>query len=178
MRTLLFFGLIIVATSSCKQINVDQEIAQIDSLKTIITTAQTIIEEVDIDQVKTISEQMSNQIMLAKSLYGDSIAWEKAKLISKYHGVNKAFGKYIEKQRYLMHELSFSQEQLQDLGADLQNNIITSDSFNIYFDKECKAVTELRELIQREVDKAKTNMKGYEESSSEIQRMLEEQDVN
>lgn len=178
MKRSIVFGLILAAAISCNQVDIDKEISQIDSLSTLITKAEEIMLEVNIDTVKTLQEQMSNQVMLAKSLYGDSIEWEKAKLLSKYYVVNKSFKKYIDKEIYLRGELKFSKHQLADLSADLENNIIPPDSFIVYFEKECKAVSELTDLIQKEVSQTKISIDSYEEMSSNIKVMLEGQRKN
>lgn len=178
MKRLLIFGLIIVVATACNRVNIDTELAQIDSLQTAISNTELLMNEVDMNEVKTIQEQMSNQIMIAKSLYGDSIEWDKAKLLSRYHRINKSFRKYIDKQLYLTGELEFSHQQLRDLSTDLENNIISPDSFNTYFDKECQAVIELRELIQKEVTKTKTNFDDYQDFSSKIAAMLDGHDEN
>lgn len=178
MLRLFFFGLILVTNISCQHINTEKELSQIDSLKTIIHDAEIIFKEVDINQVKTVHEQMSNQIMLAKSIYGDSIEWEKAKVLTKYYGVSKSLRKYINKQSYLTEELAFSKQQLMDLSTDLERNIIPIDSFNLYFETECAAAKNLRTVIRSEVNNAKTNMDSYEDFSEQIREVLEGQNAH
>ena len=83
MKKLFIFGLIIAAFASCMHVNVDQELTQIDSLTTIIKDTEIKLDEIDLHKDKTLQEQMSNQIMLVKSFYGDSIEWETAKMLNK-----------------------------------------------------------------------------------------------
>ena len=175
MKQLFFFGLIIAACTSCTHVNVDKELAQIDSLTTVIINTEIELDEIDIDKVTTLQEQMSNQIMLVKSVYGDSIEWEKAKMLNKYHNANKSFRKYIDKHSYIKDELTYSYDQLSDLRAVLSNNIISTDTFHLYFEKECKAAQELGELIQNEVHKAKSSLDTYKECLPKVEELLSEQ---
>jgi len=149
----------------------------VDSLRVIIVNAEITLEQVDIEQVKNLNEQMNNQIMLVKSIYGDSIEWEKAKLLAKYYSVSKAFTKFMDKQSYIKGEIAFSYQQLLDLTADLKNNIMRVDSFHNYFEKECQAVNDIKELIQKAVDQAKINLNGYQEYSPKVEKLLEEQNT-
>jgi len=175
MKKLFIFGLIIAAFGSCMHVNVDQELTQIDSLTTIIKDTEIKLDEIDLDKVKTLQEQMSNQIMLVKSFYGDSIEWESAKMLNKYHNANKSFRKYIDKHSYIKDELTYSYDQLSDLRAVLSNNIISTDTFHLYFEKECKAAQELEELIQNEIHKAKSSLETYKECLPKVEELLSEQ---
>jgi len=153
-------------------VNVDNELAQIDSLATVIKNTEIKLDEIDIDIVTTLQEQMSNQIMLVKSVYGDSIEWEKAKMLNKYYNANKSFRKYIDKHSYIKDELAYSYDQLSNLQAVLSDNIISADTFNLYFEKECKAAQELEELIQNEIHKAKNSLETYKECLPEVEEFL------
>lgn len=177
MKQLFIFGLIIAAFASCKQVNIDKELAQIDSLTTVIRNNEIKLDEIDIDKVKTLQEQMSNQIMLVKSIYGDSIEWEKAKILTKYYTASKTFRKYIDKHSYVKDELTYSYTQLSDLKADINNNIITTDTFHIHFEKECKAAQELEGLIKKEMHKAKRSLETYKEYLPKVEELLTEQNT-
>ena len=177
MKQLFIFGLIIAALASCKQVNVDKELAQIDCLTTVIKNNEIKLDEIDIDKVKTLQELMSNQIMLLKSIYGDSIEWETAKMLTKYYDANKAFRKYIDKHSYVKDELTYSYAQLSDLKVVITNNIITPDTFHIYFEKECKAAQELEGLIQKEMLKAKSSMETYKQYLPKVEELLTEQNT-
>ena len=177
MKGFFILGMIIVTALSCKQINVEEELGQVDSLRLVIVNVEIAMEQVDIEQVKNVNERMNNQIMLVKSIYGDSIEWEKAKLLSKYHAVSKTFTKFIDKQLYIKGEIAYSYQQLLDLTADLKNNIVTTDSFYNYFEKECKAVKDIKELIQKEADRAKANLNSYQEYAPKVEKLLQEQNT-
>jgi len=177
MKQIVIFGLIIVAASSCKQMDIERELGLIDSLKAEIKKSEIIIDRVDSEQIKSRHEQMSNQITIAKSLYGDSIAWEKAKVLSKYHQVRKSFRKYLDKRSYIEDELDYSYQQLVDLASDMQNNIISADSFPVYFEKECNAAKDLDALIKTETEKAKSSLKLYEEYAPMVEELLREQNT-
>jgi hypothetical protein len=177
MKQLFIFSLIIVVLASCKPVNVDKELAQIDSLTTIIKNNEIELDEIDIDKVKALQEQMSNQIMLLKSIYGDSIEWETAKMLTNYYNANKAFRKYIDKHSFVKDELTYSYNQLSDLKAVLTNNIISTDTFHIYFEKECKAAQELEGLIQKEMHKARSSLETYKEHLPKVQELLAEQNT-
>ena len=177
MKQLFIFGLIMAVLASCKQVNVDKELTQLDSLTTVIKNNEIKLDEIDIDKVKTLQEQMSNQIMLVKSIYGDSIEWENAKMLTKYYDASKTFRKYIDKHSYVKDELTYSYAQLTDLKAVITNNIITTDTFQIYFEKECKAAQELEDLIQKEMHKAKSSLETYKEYLPKVEELLTEQNT-
>ena len=177
MKQLFIFGLIIVALAACKQVNVDKQLAQIDSLTVVIKNNEIKLDEIDIDKVNTLQQQMSNQIMLIKNLYGDSIEWENAKMLTKHYNASKTFRKYIDKHSYVKDELTYSYAQLSDLKTDITNNIITTDTFHIHFEKECKAAQELEGLIQKEMHKAKSSMETYKEYLPKVEELLTEQNT-
>ena len=177
MKRILIYGLIIATILSCNQANIEKELIQIDSLRSVIKEVEIGIDQVDLKEIKNANELMSNQIMLIKNLYGDSIEWEKAKIISKYHLVNKFFSKYLNKHSYLKGELIYSHQQLSDLTSDLENNIIPLDSFLTYFDSECKAVDDLVDVIDQEVEKILVQINSFEEFSPKIEAILAEQNA-
>jgi len=175
MRLFFLFGLIVFAAASCIQVNVDKEVALIDSLKIVIKNAEIALEKVDIEEITALNEQMGNQIELIKNLYGDSIKWEYSKTVSRYYRVKKSFTKYIDKQAYIKGEITFSHQQLADLTAVLKNNILLTDSFQVHFAKECQAADDLKALIQIEVEKAKRGLELFKEFSPQIEAILKEQ---
>ena len=177
MKYPLFFGLIIVALTSCEQVNIDKEIAQIDSLTNVIKNSEIKLDALDIEKVKKLQEQMDNQIMLVKSIYGDSIEWENAKMLTKYYRASKDFKKYMNKHVLVKAELTYSYRQLSQLKADLTNNIIKTDSFHIYFENECTAAQELDAIIQKEISKAKQGFETYKDNLDKVEDMLKEQNT-
>ncbi|MBL4752333.1 MAG: hypothetical protein JKY52_01860 [Flavobacteriales bacterium] len=175
MRFFVLFGILAIAATSCTHVNVDKEVALIDSLKTAIKNAEITLEKVDIDKISTLKEQMGNQIALIKDIYGDSIKWEYAKTLSQYHRIQKSFTKFADKQAYIKGEITFSHQQLADLTAVLKNNIIHTDSFQVHFAKECQAAEDLKDIIQVEVKKAQNNLELYKKFSPKVKAMLKDQ---
>ena len=175
MKQFFTFGLIIAAALSCKHVNVDKEIASIDSLINELKSIEITMEEINLGEMKTLKEQIDNQITLVKSIYGDSIEWENAKTLSQYYRASKSMSKYLDKRSYISEEISYSYQQLRDLSSDLKNNILPSDSFHVYFDKECKAAKSMTEMIEEELRKAKTALELHKNLSPQIEEILKEQ---
>lgn len=156
----------------CNQINIEKELLSIDSLQTILGQAKDKAEEIDIDAIKIYKETMAKQVNLIKIQYSDSIEWETAKFLNRYHAIKKSFSKYVDKNVLFEDELEYSNAQLKNLKHDLIENIIPLDSFKINYAVELQAVKDLKSLIHREVDNLKNTLEKYQEANPKIEALL------
>ncbi len=175
IRNTLFFPVIfpiILAFVSCSQINIEKELLSMDSLQTIIIETETKAKEIDVETIKIYKESMEDQFDLLKTKYSDSINWETAKFLNRYHKIKKSFLKYLDKNLMFEDEIAYSQDQLKNLKHDLKENIIPLDTFKSNFTEELKAVKDLKLLIDREVGNLKNTLNEYKEANPKVEELI------
>ncbi len=143
-----------------------------DSLQTIIIETETKAKEIDVETIKIYKESMEEQFDLLKTKYSDSINWETAKFLNRYHKIKKSFLKYLDKNLMFEDEIAYSQDQLKNLKHDLKENIIPLDTFKSNFTEELKAVKDLKLLVDREVGNLKNTLNEYKEANPKVEELI------
>jgi len=158
----------------CNQINIEKELILIDSLQSVIKEVEIKTKEINIVDIKIYKESITKKLNFIKDQYSDSIKWETAKFLNQYYGIKKSFKKYIAKDVFFKDEIKYSNDQLNNLKHDLEENIIHLDSFNIYYEVELQAIKELNSLIIEEVDNIKIALEKHEKSIPKIEKLLKQ----
>lgn len=175
IRNTLFFTIfspLILAFVSCSQVNIDKELLLIDSLQTIIVETERKAKEIDIESIRSFKDVMEEQLILIKTQYGDSISWESAKFLNRYHAIKKSFHKYQDKNIRFEEDIAYSHDQLKNLKHDLEENIIHPDTFNRNFTVELLAVKDLKLLIDKEVENLKYKLGEYREANPKVEELI------
>ena len=159
-------------TFSCKNVSVDRELLQIDSLEKVVTVIEAQLKEIDIAQLEKTTKVMSADLDVLREHFNDSLEWDLAKFLSEYHRTNKSIGKYIKQNNYFKREIIYSKEQLSNLRNDLSKNILSADSFNIYIKVEAIAMEELRTTTKSKISLVKASIKAYEDSKPRIKEII------
>jgi len=158
----------------CNQINIEKELILIDSLQSVIKEVEIKTKEINIVDIKIYKESITKKLNFIKDQYSDSIKWETAKFLNQYYGIKKSFKKYIAKDVFFKDEIKYSNDQLNNLKHDLEENIIHLDSFNIYYEVELQAIKDLNSLIIEEVDNIKIALEKHEKSIPKIEKLLKQ----
>ncbi|HIA37753.1 MAG TPA: hypothetical protein EYN89_13720 [Flavobacteriales bacterium] len=175
IRNTLFFSIffpLVLTFVSCSQVNIDKELLLIDSLQTMIVEAERKSKEIDIESIRTYKEAMEDQLNLFKTQYSDSISWESAKFLNRYHAIKKSFHKYLDKNIRFEDEITYSHDQLKNLKHDLEENIIHLDTFKRNFTVELLAVKDLKILIDKEVENLKNKLEEYREANPKVEELI------
>jgi len=167
----LILGLVITSYG-CQQPLVEKQLAEIDSLANRIDNIEALVLEINVDSLSKYSKQMSADLKTLHDYYQDTISWEKAKFLSSYHRINKAFGKYIDKSYWYTEEIEFSKKQLADLKHDLEKGIIVPDSFSTYFSVEIKSTEDLGKMTSDEIARIKKLIIKYKQSNPKLNELL------
>ena len=149
-----------------------KHVQSLDSLYFISVKADSILGSIDLTEIEEISLTIEQKVKQFHAHYADTIPWETAKLISKYHRLKKAFGKHLENNDYIAKELHYTKNQLQNLKTDLENNVLKPDKFQIYYNIETETLLKLDSLVQHEFEFASKKLKMYKEWDPEINALL------
>ncbi|HIN39222.1 MAG TPA: hypothetical protein EYM84_02995 [Flavobacteriales bacterium] len=138
----------------------------------MIVEAERKSKEIDIESIRTYKEAMEDQLNLFKTQYSDSISWESAKFLNRYHAIKKSFHKYLDKNIRFEDEITYSHDQLKNLKHDLEENIIHLDTFKRNFTVELLAVKDLKILIDKEVENLKNKLEEYREANPKVEELI------
>ena len=172
MRPIIFLFVCSLIFIGCNRSGYHQNLNAIDSLYTVSIKADSILGRIDKKEIVEISEKIEQTVNQFKSHYADTIPWETAKLISKYHRLKKAFGKHLENNHYITKELTYTKSQLETLRKDVENNVIEPEKFHLYYNIEAQTVLKLDSLANHEFEFASSKLKMYKEWDSIIKGLL------
>ena len=169
-----FISLIVVSIFllGCNRGVSQKDLNALDSLYSASIKADSILELININEINEITLKIEHTVGQFHAHYADTIPWETAKLISKYHRLKKAFVKHIENNDYITKELNYTKIQLQNLKKDLENNVLKPEKFRLYYNIEAETLLQLDSLAKHEFEFASNKMQLYREWDPTINDLL------
>jgi RNA binding exosome subunit len=172
MRLFLVLFLLSLVLGSCRQDAAEKQLNAVDSLYSILIRADSTLRNLDKNEINEISKKIETNVKQFKSHYGDTIPWETAKLISKYHRLKKALIKHMENNHYITKELGYCREQLENLRNDIENKIMDPDKFQLYYNIEAQTLFILDSLVDHEIEFASNQLDRFKEWDPAIEDLL------
>ena len=131
-----------ILLSSCNSKDFSNEISQIDSLQSEVKSMQEELKDYDAEAFMKYSRHASEQLDWIKSKWpeGDTLPRYAAAFLSDFKIQRKTLKSYAKKLEETREELTYSEDQLTKLKADLQNNLHTKEEATKFLKDEKEAV--------------------------------------
>ena len=149
-----------------------KDLNALDSLYSVSIKADSLLGVINKIEINEITLKIEHTVGQFHAHYADTIPWETAKLISKYHRLKKAFVKHIENNDYITKELNYTKTQLQNLKKDLENNVLKPEKFRLYYNIEAETLLQLDSLAKHEFAFASNKLQMYKEWDPAINDLL------
>lgn len=170
--------LLAIIFSNCNLKSENTYSSSIDSLIQVLHKSDTLIINLEREEIKTYNNIIDSTIKSIKTELRDSIIWEDAKLLSKYNRLIKSFKYHSKKTNYLKNELEYSFNQLANLKLDVLNNTISEDSIPIYYSMEVDIVTEIDSLVKSQIQFIDKKITEYKTTNQEILKIIRKLESN
>lgn len=170
--------LLAIIFSNCSLKSENTYSSSIDSLIQILHKSDTLIINLEKEEIKTYYNIIDSTIKSIKTEHSDSLIWEDAKLLSKYNRFIKSFKYHSKKTNYLKSELEYSFNQLANLKQDIINNTIPEDSIPIYYSMEVDIVAEIDSLVKSQIQFIDNKITEYKITNQEILKIIRKLESN
>lgn len=128
---------------ACKPSPYQKEIAQIDSLLSILHGTEQVYSEIDTGLLKEVEFHVKTRMAYLETRF-DTLPYELAIFLSHYsYPLKKSYKKAIHYYKIYGEELQHSQKQLQNLKHDLKYNLIEKTKALQYLEEETQYVLKL-----------------------------------
>lgn len=164
----IIFGLI----AGCNTKHYDKEVAEVDSLLTVMQNANTKLMSVDSAKVERYFANSEHLLDYLDANYKDTMELETAVLVSEYAYIKKVLGKYGKQKKEYLELMTFNNKQLAALKADLEHGVSPEDSVPIYLETEAKAVDGLNKSIHAIVENVEIQFVKYDSLHPQVQEMV------
>ncbi|HTB06373.1 MAG TPA: hypothetical protein VK806_05415 [Bacteroidia bacterium] len=145
----LFSILFVILISSCKQGGgYKKEVATLDSLKTQLKSADSLITKIDTVVINKDCNHIMIDLDFVQMLHKDTMSAGAAQTFRDINSVRWFMQKFMGKRNVIKFEINKSMDQLSHLSHDLGNNLIKADSVQFYYGFEVKKASELIETVK------------------------------
>ncbi|MCK4661215.1 MAG: hypothetical protein KAT68_00005 [Bacteroidales bacterium] len=173
MNKIIILSIIIVlAAFSCKNKLENEYIDKTDSLLVIVDDFLIEIQNIDIDSIKIIQKQVTENVEIFKNTYFE-MPDDKQFMIDfgNYANVHKSIKHLLRDYNSLIKEINLSKTQITGLKHDLSHGLINGvDSIKIYFDDEHKAVNFMNAQIKSINEAVKKNKRLYKKLHDKMEK--------
>lgn len=143
---LFIIGLVVFTVGSCRTNKFKRELAQIDSLETVLKKCEQVL-AIDPEKVQKRVEEINADLAYIKENNTDTFTAEIAFMLDEYYAMAKTYKKYLKKYSDFEQEYQELMTQVQNLKAGLLNGNITQQQFVSYYQKEKEDVNRLHSLL-------------------------------
>jgi hypothetical protein len=127
-------SILITTGSSCKE-DKSPYILRLDSLDAMLSeTAQYLM--IDYATITSRKEMIYNQMRYIDQFYTDTMSEEFAHSLSKYKGIRKAYGRFINEYPKAFDEMKELENQAQKLRESVNKDELTKEEFKTYYQQE------------------------------------------
>tara|TARA_R110001592_G_C13111160_1_gene744957 strand:- start:756 stop:1298 length:543 start_codon:yes stop_codon:yes gene_type:complete len=172
--------ILILIIGSCKQRNTAQNM-QLDELLMELQNLNDTVSLLDTSVVLGESRIIKSNLKLIHE-HADTINVETASIIAEvYEERNKIF--FVEDNyKSFTNELTISTQQLNKLKQDLNNGLLTDESFNTYYEQEKSIILNLNQKISESYKEAKRVVSFIQKEDAKIDSLItylkEEKELN
>ena len=162
--------ILILIVSSCKQKVTEQNI-QLDELLMELQNLKDTALALDTSQVFSLSREIRKNLKFIHNSV-DTINKETASIIAEiYQDRNIVF--FVEDNyEILIEEIAISSEQIKKLKQDLNNGLLTDESFNIYYEQEKSIILNLNQKISESYSETKRVVSFILEENPKIDSLI------
>jgi len=151
MKQAVAINLIVISAvifGACNQGVKKERLKQLDSLGTHLNHVREIVESVDSQQVANRLTEIDKNSMWVFDNINDTLSRKPGMAFGDYLRTKKFFGKALDRYHLVNKELRFSEMQLANLRADVQNNLYTDEEFENYLESESESIERLSEASE------------------------------
>ncbi len=156
MRKIFAIPVVIATVLGCSDHPNQKQITQVDSLMTIVTSAEKTMSDLNPDEFAKILDTVKQDVSFIQSHYPDTMDLPIALKIDYYYRTLKSVRKFKETFKSQKSELTYTNQQLSNLKQDLDNEVLKVDDFKELFPLEAQAVERHNESV--------SNIKVWHES--------------
>lgn len=119
---------IAVMLASCKVVNHDKELAEINALRTKLNQTDSILKIADREEAERFATELKNNTQFIQfniNKIGDTLDFKSALLLNNYHSLLPAFEAFVADHKQLSAAIDSTKKTLDNLVHDLQNNALS-----------------------------------------------------
>ena len=165
--------LIGVGLTACNTNPYSSEIKHVDSLKVELNEAKMKLDSVDLKKLGELSSTATQQLSFIQKNYQDTMSKDLASLLGFYKQTYRNMQKLANKTQQTQEELVKSEEQLENLSADLANELIPKDSVNFYIQREERVTKEIKTASTQWIDAQERYISYYDSTYPRVDSLLD-----
>jgi hypothetical protein len=157
-RSFFICFLFLFVLLACRNLKNSPEVRRIDSLKSVLSTVNSKLAEIDSLKIYTMYKDNQNNTMQLGMYFNnkkENGVWE---CITQYDRVNFIFSDFINNRSLFISQIQKSKKQLDDLRSDFINKSISIKQFNTFFNQESDIINKLNTDVVYSVDQTKNGM--------------------
>ncbi|MCB0481235.1 MAG: hypothetical protein KDC83_07365 [Flavobacteriales bacterium] len=145
MRTIILLVVISAFFGSCNNNPNQPEINKVDSLLTILDSAQKELMIINPKALSDMKDTVTFDLKFLQIEYADTMSLDKAILVDAYGRTLKSISKFEKTFMEQSKDVEYSTTQLTDMKKDLESGILNKVSFNEFYPAEEESVARLME---------------------------------
>lgn len=173
-----FLAFAVVAFAACSNNPFSKEIEQVEALETDLSVAQAKIDSIDFDNLTELSTKASEQLSYIQKNYRDTLSKDLASMLGFYKSTYRNMQKLMNRVRKTDEELQNSKTQLNNLKADLSNQLIPADSVSFYIKEEAEVAQEIKNATNEWPAAQARYISNYDDLYPRIDSILQEMNKN
>lgn len=171
---LLFYIICGLLIASCTNKEAALMISRVDSSYTTIKSSEVALLAIDTGEIKRMIRFNTESLDYIQNNFTDSATKEQAIFMSDIVAVKRSFNKLLRQYSDLLEDMIYAKAQLHDLKKDIENDLVTKEQFDSYFETEQKAILMFENSVKSVVSWKNTTTNRFNRMKPEIEQFVEE----
>jgi endonuclease IV len=149
-----------------------KEMEQVDALLTLVKETEKELLAIDTSMVFAMKQQIVLDFK-TYSQFSDTVSKEEALRVDEIFGNKKKFTKITKNYHVFINDVNHAKEQLSQLKTDLENELVSKDDYQTYYESEKAAVNHILLQVKKSTSNFDIAIGKYELERPELLKLIE-----